>query len=158
MPQSPLFVCTDSDSDDLSSDGFDDDNSSVSSSDFDISPSEPPSRSPSPSQTRRPSFPQRQNTDIEISDGTETVNFRIELKSKEQYSDDPFAINYRKSMGEWGEKERERFRKEWWFVEDLVEKFESVEHSEFTRPFDQFRVILQVGVIPCGFHLFYADA
>ena len=139
IPESPLFVRTDSglSNSSFGSDRYDDDNDSLSSEDI------------SPDGFRRQTI-SRHNTDIsrfQITDGSETVNFKLGFKQKdeeeEEYSDDPFAPNYRK-RADWGDKERQRWEREWWFVKDVVEKYESVEHAEFTRPYDQFRVLLQV--------------
>lgn len=132
MAQSPLLVRMDSglSSDDgFDSDNFDDDNNSIDSKD--IEPAE-----------SRQTF-RRHPTDIQISDGYETVNFGIAVKSDEPYSPDPFAINYRKTT-DWDAAAKAQWQREWWFVPNLIEKYESVEHAEFTRPFDQFRVLLQV--------------
>lgn len=128
--QSPLFVRTDSDSSSLDTDNFDDDNGSLDSEEIESG------------NIRRPTI-NRLNTDIHISDGYETVNFGLGVKCEEQYSPDPFAINYRKKT-DWDPATKAKWLQEWWFVPDLVEKYESIEHAEFTRPFDQFRVILQV--------------
>lgn len=133
MLQSPLFVSTDtdSDSDEFDSDNYDNDNDSIDSED--ISPI-----SSTASATSRPLSP-----DIQISDGTETIAFIVDEKKETCWSTDPFAANYRKKA-DWDSDLKARWEKEWWFVEDVVEKYESVEHAEFTRPFDQFRVLLQV--------------
>jgi hypothetical protein len=131
--QSPLFVRTDSDSSrsSLDSANFDDDNNSIESEEIE-----------SGRGSRRQTV-NRYNTDIHISDGYETVNFGIGIKSDEPYSPDPFAINYRKTA-DWDATAKAKWQREWWFVPDLIEKYESVEHAEFTRPFDQFRVLLEV--------------
>jgi len=133
-------VRTDSDSSDdgFDSDGYDNDNDSLDSEDI------------SPDGFRRQTIT-RHNTDIErfqITDGSETVNFKLGWKREEEYSADPFASNYRK-VANWDEGTRKRWEKEWWFVKDVVEKYESVEHAEFTRPYDQFRVLLEVSVLCC---------
>jgi hypothetical protein len=131
--QSPLFVRTDSNSSrsSLDSANFDDDNNSIESEEIE-----------SGGGSRR-QIVSRYNTDIHISDGYETVNFGIGIKSDEPYSPDPFAINYRKTA-DWDTTAKAQWQREWWFVPDLIEKYESVEHAEFTRPFDQFRVLLEV--------------
>jgi hypothetical protein len=130
--ESPLFVRTDSDStmSSLDTENFDDDNDSINSEEIESG------------SVRRPTV-NRLNTDIHISDGYETVNFGLGLKSEETYSTDPCAINYRKKA-DWDPATKIQWQREWGFVPDLVEKYESVEHAEFTRPFDQFRVLLQV--------------
>lgn len=129
--QSPLFVRTDSDSSrsSLDTENFDDDNDSIDSEEIESG------------NVRRPTI-DRLNTDIHISDGYETVNFGLGVKSDDTYSTDPFAINYRK-RADWDPATRAQWQRDWWFVPDLIEKYESVEHAEFTRPFDQFRVLLQ---------------
>ena len=134
--QSPLFVRTDSDSSrsSLDTENFDDDNDSIDSEEIESG------------KARRPTI-DRLNTDIHISDGYETVNFGLGVKSDDTYSADPFAINYRKKA-DWDPATRAQWQREWWFVPDLVEKYESVEHAEFTRPFDQFRVLLQAWTPP----------
>lgn len=130
--QSPLFVRTDSDStvSSLDTENFDGDNDSIDSEEIESG------------SVRRPTV-NRLDTDIHISDGYETVNFGLGLKSEETYSTDPFAINYRKKA-DWDPATKAQWQREWGFIPDLIEKYESVEHAEFTRPFDQFRVLLQV--------------
>lgn len=140
---SPLFVRTDSDSDSasgsLDTDNFDDDNDSIDSEDIKTGSVRRPT-------DRRPTA-KRPNTDDFISDRNETVNPGPGVKSDEEYSTDPFAINYRKKA-DWDPLTKARWRKEWHFVPNLIEKYESVEHAEFTRPFDQLRVLLQVSPPP----------
>jgi hypothetical protein len=130
--QSPLFVRTDSDSSQssLDTENFDDDNDSLDSEEIESG------------DIRRPTI-DRLKTDIHISDGYETVNFGLGVKSDDTYSTDPFAIHYRKKA-DWDPATRAQWQREWWFVPNLVDKYESVEHAEFTRPFDQFRVLLEV--------------
>jgi hypothetical protein len=131
-----LFVRTDSDStvSSFDTENFDDDNDSINSEQIESG------------SLCRPTV-NRLDTDIHISDGYETVNFGLGLKSEESYSTDPFAINYRK-RADWDPATKAQWQREWGFIPDLVEKYESVEHAEFTRPFDQFRVLLQVRLPP----------
>jgi hypothetical protein len=136
MLQSPLFVSTDTDSDsdsEFDSDNYDNDNDSIDSEE--ISPV-------SPTEYVRPPSP-----DIQISDGTERVGFVVDENKETVWSTDPFAPNYRK-RADWEPELKKKWEKEWGFVRDVVEKYESVEHAEFTRPFDQFRVLLQARLLP----------
>lgn len=141
MLQSPLFVSTDSDcdSDEFDSDNYDCDNDSIDSED--ISPVE------IDDQIRNRLDPQ-----VQILDGIET--FVVVAQPKEEKdlppSTNPFAANYRKKA-DWEPELKTRWEKEWGFVKDVTEKYESVEHAEFTRPYDQFRVLLQVCALNFGF-------
>jgi hypothetical protein len=141
MLQSPLFVCTDlesdSDGDEFDSDNYDNDNDSIDSDDISTAEIESPS-----SHERYP--------EIRISEGDDTPVFAVE-KEDCPSSTDPFASNYRKKA-DWDPIVISRWEKEWSFVKDVVEKYESVEHAEFTRPFDQFRVLLQVSLTYCALH------
>lgn len=124
---------SDNSTDGFDSDGYDNDNDSLSSEDI------------TPDGFRRQTI-SRHNTDIsrfQITDGSETVNFKLGWKQEEDYSTDPFASNYRK-VADWNDATRARFARVWNFVDNFIEKYESVEHAEFTRPYDQFRVLLQV--------------
>lgn len=140
--QSPLFVSTDSDSESLEddsefdSDAYDNDNDSIASEN--LTPTEIEHEMVS-----------RRNTHahLHLPDTPRSLPFRSLGRSTDERlppaSTDPFAVNYRKKA-DWDEATKARWQKEWWFVEDVVEKYESVEHAEFTRPFDQFRVLIQV--------------
>lgn len=131
MLQSPLFVCTDFDSEskdeDFDSDDYDGDNDSINSDEI---------------STAEPKTPINQRSD-HCNIPWNEPDCKKETKEYFPPSTDPFAQNYRKKA-DWDEKRKERWQKEWAFVKDLVDKYESVEHAEFTRPFDQFRILLQV--------------
>jgi hypothetical protein len=145
MPNSPLFVRTDSDLSDSSSDDFDE-RLCRASDDFDFDKDNDTIKDFEQGEVDGQPL-SHVNSDIVISDGTETVNFNFSSKSPEPYSSDPFAINYRKTA-DWDEATKAKFQKEYWFIPDVLEKYQSVEHAEFTRPFDQFRVLLQVRTFP----------
>ncbi|KAH8591148.1 hypothetical protein B0O99DRAFT_633246 [Bisporella sp. PMI_857] len=133
--QSPLFVRTDSElsSDTLSCDGFsdtsyDDDNASLESEDL------------SPVSIDSTLVNSRRNTRVHFSPQHATKDDDGE---EEPCSTNPFAKNYRKKA-DWDDETRKRMEREWFFVEDFIEKYESSEHAEYTRPFDQFRVLISV--------------
>ena len=135
MLNSPLFVSgheSDSSSDDDSE--FDDENYDNDNDNLSINSDE----IVSPEEYIRPLSP-----DIQISDGKEIVGFVVDENKETVWSTDPFAPNYRK-RADWDAGLKQSWENEWGFVRDVVEKFESVEHAEFTRPFDQMRVLLQV--------------
>ncbi|KAG9242288.1 hypothetical protein BJ878DRAFT_179417 [Calycina marina] len=138
--QSPLFVSTDSDSDsdevedekDFDSDAFDNDNDSIASES--LTPTEIEQKMISKRNTHAHSH---------LSSTARSLPFRSLGRSEETHSSsDPFAANYRKKV-DVDDVAKERWRQEWHFVTDFLEKYESVEHAEFTRPFDQFRVLIQ---------------
>ena len=141
--QSPLFVNTDSDSDsdelnedEFDSDAYDNDNDSIDSAAL------TPTEIEHETQSRR-------NTHIHLHlpNSPRSLKFRSLGKPEERYwSTDPFAANYRK-VADWDEETKARWQREWGFVTDFIEKYESEEHAEFTRPFDQFRVLIRVSFL-----------
>jgi len=137
--QSPLFVSTDSDSDsdgldgdEFDSDSYDNDNDSIDSAAL------------TPTEIEHETL-SRRNTHIHLHlpNSPRSLKFRSLGKAERYSSTDPFAENYRKKA-DWDEATKARWQREWGFVTDFIEKYESVEHAEFTRPFDQFRVLIQV--------------
>lgn len=140
--QSPLFVSTDSDSDsegidgdEFDSDAYDNDNDSIDSAAL------------TPTEIEQETL-SRRNTQIhlDLPNSPRSLKFRSLGKQEERYSStDPFAANYRKTA-DWDEETKALWQREWGFVTDFIEKYESVEHAEFTRPFDQFRVLIQVSL------------
>jgi len=136
--QSPLFVRTDSDlgselnDEDFDSDNYDNDNDSLESEDL------------TPTEIDQTWSRRNTHTHLHIPDGSEKLPFGgFKRRESGPSSTDPFASNYRKKA-DWDEETKERWQREWSFVTDVIEKYESVEHAEFTRPFDQFRILIQV--------------
>lgn len=139
MLDSPLFTCTnvesDSDENDLESADYDNDNSSIDSYDIESKEVQTPSSLETPSYLWIHDY---SGDEPGISSAGEESEDGQGLPST-----NPFAACYRK-RADWDPVTRNKWAKDWWFVKDVVDKYESFEHAEFTRPFDQFRVRLQV--------------
>jgi len=75
---------------------------------------------------------------------TETATTAAKHEQQQPYSSDPFAPNYR-HICHWNEEEKAEWIATWPLPvrPDFWEVFESAEHAEHTRQFDQLRVLLR---------------